>query len=222
MLPNEARGIEADNFAVEFLADNIIVIQENTGDHYTLHFGGESDVLDVHRTWKDADGREKHQTVFAIQRTDIPALLNELIPLALGVARLVRPLCVGWLYRNNIDVIKGLDPVTDEEIAAVTSKSKRRRRLNVDEQKLRDNVRVLEYLDDIWGFPDGSFSLFSGSRRIGMAIKATDPDGKVRLHWFKLRDVNRLFNSLHNQFFEAALRYAIPREKYHEYDVLEP
>jgi hypothetical protein len=81
---------------------------------------------------------------------------------------------------------------------------------------------IPEYLDQVWDFPDGAFSLFKRGRKIGVGIKATAPVGQVHLFWFKLRDASRLFSKFEAHFAATASKYAIPREKYKDYGVLEP
>jgi hypothetical protein len=63
--------------------------------------------------------------------------------------------------------------------------------------------------------------VFSG-RKIGVGIKATDQLGFARLYWFKLRDVSRFFSVFQDRLVSTALQYAIPRERYADYGVLEP
>ena len=72
LLPHGASGIEFGNFVIEFRADKIVAIARDTAEHYTFHAGGASGVLDIHRTWRDADGAERHQTVFAMLHADLP------------------------------------------------------------------------------------------------------------------------------------------------------
>jgi hypothetical protein len=136
--------------------------------------------------------------------------------------RLLRRLRPGWLHRHGIGVVRGLDPMTKAEMAAVMRRKPRRRRLVMDEEQLKANLSVPEYLDDIWEFPDGAFSLFEAGRKIGVAIKSTDRLGCVRFYWFKLLDVSRFFRSYEAIFLATALKYAIPREKYKDYGILEP
>ena len=57
--------------------------------------------------------------------------------------------------------------------------------------------------------------------RCRIALKSTDRAGRVRLYWFKPRDVSRFFCACENRFIATALKYAIPKEKYKEYGVLE-
>lgn len=221
-LPHGASGIEFDGFVIEFRQDKVIALAKNRNEHYTLHSGEASGVLDLHRTWREADGTERHQTVFAIHRSDLPALLVELSPIETGRSRLIRPLRLGWLHWNNIGVVRGLDPMTDADITAITSKRPRKKRVVIDEDKVRANIVIPEYLDEVWDFPDGAFSLFKRGRKIGVGIKVTDPAGQVHLFWFKLRDASRLFSESEAHFAAAASKYAIPREKYKDYGVLEP
>jgi hypothetical protein len=219
-LPHGANGFEFDDFAIEFRADKVILFRKSSGDHYTFHLGNQSGVLDVHRTWKDETGVERHQTVFAMRHEDIPALLGDLSFLTVGFFRVIRRLRVGWLYRNKIGIVYGLDPITDDQIARVTRRKARRKRLVVDEEKLQDAMQIPEYLDDIWDLPDGAFSLVKGQRRIGIGFKATDPSGTARLYWFKVRDVARFSNDVGAVVSQAVMRYAIPPDKYGHYGVL--
>lgn len=178
-------------------------------------------MLDIHRTWRDADGIERHQTVFAMRHADLFAFLNDLASMTTGMFRLLRRLRPGWLYRHSISVVRGLDPVTKQEMAAVTRRKPGRKRIVVDEEKFQANLQIPEYLNEIWDFPDGAFSLFDGGRRIGIGIKATDRTGFARFYWFKLRDVSRFFKSCEGLFLATAIKYAIPPEKYEEYRCLE-
>jgi hypothetical protein len=221
-LPHGTSGIEVDNFVIEFGKDKIVVLAKARGEHYTLHAGHVSGVLDIHRTWRDPDGTERHQTVYAMRHEDLPAFLNDLIPMTSGMLRLVRRLRLGWLYRNDIDIVRGLDPITDVDVAAVTRRRPGRKRIVFDQVELRGNAQILENLEDIWDFPDGAFSLVIGGRRIGVGIKATDPLGCARLYWFKLRGVSRFFGAFQDRLVATALEYAIPKERYADYGVLEP
>ena len=142
--------------------------------------------------------------------------------MSMGILQLLRPLRVGWLHWNNIGIVRGLDPITDADIDAITRKRPGRKRVVIDEDKARVNIVIPEYLGEIWDFPDGAFSLLKRGRKIGVGVKATDATGYVHLYWFKLRDIIRLFGGFEEHFLAAASKYAIPKEKYHEYGVLEP
>jgi len=76
-LPHGARGFELEGLAIEFCGDKLLWIDRNRAEHYTMHMGSSSGVLDVHRTWTDADGLH-HQTVFAIKLSELPKALEDL------------------------------------------------------------------------------------------------------------------------------------------------
>lgn len=218
--PNGACGIEVGDFVIQSGKDKVVLLTKRRGEHYTLQAGHASGVLDIHHTREHLSGKERHQTVFAMRRADLADFLNDLMPMTTGMLRLVRRLRLGWLYRNDIGIVVGLDPVTDIDMAAITRR--RRKRLVVDEDVLRNNVQIPEYLEDIWDFPDGAFSLVIGGRKIGVGIKATDQLGRARLYWFKLRDVSRFLKTFQDSLVTTAVKYGIPKEKYADYGMLKP
>ncbi len=210
-------GVEAGQLAIEFRRDKIVFLIKSTGEHFTLHFGSQSGVLDVHRTWIDEHGAVRRKTVFAMHRANLSSFFTELSPqLNNSFAKLIRRLRLGWLARHGIDVARGLEFVSDEDIASVTRKN-RRKRLVFEEAQIRHHLCVLECLDDIWDFPDGPFSLFNGTRRIGIAFKITDGLGWPKLLWIKVHDIIHFCNELGPIIISTAQRYAIPQEKYSEY-----
>ena len=207
-LPHGSRGIEDGPLVLEFRRDKIVFLIKPASDHYALHAGNNSGVLDVHRTWTDERGVVRHETIFAIRHVDVPALLGELMTRVGDFSKLIRRLRVGWLARYGIGVVRGLEFVTNEDIFLVTSRN-RRKRLEVDQAKLLRNLDVPKYLDDVWNFRDGAFSLFRGNRRIGVAYKVTDRSGRSRLFWVKVHDLIHFGNQTGTQFINTALRYAI-------------
>jgi hypothetical protein len=220
-LPHGAKGIESDDFAVEFRGDKIVFVAKATagaGQHYTLHTGMHSGVIDLHETHPEADGQEQHRTLFALHRDDLAIALAEAAPMLPEFLRLFRPLRLGWLKHRNISIARGIDPVSDDDIAAVTRKHKRR--LALDAGLYKQNVFVPEYLEEVYDFPDGNFALFHRGRRIGIGFKKTDADGSVRLFWIKRRDLVRFGNDWQEKIGNALSRLAIPPERYAEYPFL--
>lgn len=63
-LPHGASGVEVGDFVINFCSDKVVALAKYGDTHYTLHAGHASGVLDLHRTWRDPDGTERHQTVF--------------------------------------------------------------------------------------------------------------------------------------------------------------
>lgn len=216
-LPNGATGIECGDFVIEFLRNKVVFLPKSRGEHCTLHFGPTSGVIDFHRTWTADGGSANHETLFAIRHEDLLALLAELTPSATHMSRLVRRLRLGWLHRHGITIVKGLEPTTHAEIAAVTNRHARRKRLVVDEDKVHENIHIPQFLDEVWDFPDGPFALFDHSRRIGIGIKTTDPSGQARLHWVHLRHLRRFFRVFHERLRKLVARHALPPDQYQRY-----
>jgi hypothetical protein len=218
LLPKGARGIEIADLVIGTGKDKIVILSKTAGDHYTVQAGHNSGIVDLHRTWRDANGGEHHQTLFAMRRDDLFTLLNAFASWPQDLLRLLRPLRVGWLHHHRIGIVHGLDPTTDDEVAAVTRQ--RRRRLIVDEQQWNANITIPEYLDAVRNFPDGAFSLFAGERRIGIGFKNTDAGGNLHLLWLKQRDLIRLAKTWEHQLIDAVRRHAIAPERYPEYPAL--
>ena len=217
-MPHEAVGIDLGDFAIEFRPDKMIFVNKTLGDHYTIQMDTPSGVLDVHRTWKDESGDERHKTIFAMRRSDIPKLIGELSPVTTGLLSF-RRLRLGWLARNGIAIARGLELATTDEIAKVTRRA-RRKRLVLDEAKLRAQLQIPEYLEEIWDFPDGPFSLVQRGRRIGIGIKPTDQFGEPWLCWMKFRGLIGRSNVAWDRISKAAMQYAIPPTDYGLYGFL--
>jgi hypothetical protein len=213
-LPHNAKGLDLGDIVIMFCPDKVLVTPKTAGDHFTLHFGYESGVIDVHRTCKDG----QHKTIFAMRRDSIPALLAELQSLLPAVGRLIRPLRLGWLVRQRIGIAWGVFPTEEEHISRVTRRQKRR--LVLDQERFLSEIYAPDY-DEVWSQPDGQFSLWKNGQAIGMAFKSTDPCGNARLAWIKLRDLNHLSDQAWRLMREAALRYAIPKSEYHNYPFLQ-
>ncbi len=125
---------------------------------------------------------------------------------------------LGWLKHRNIGIARGIEPVADAEIAAVTRK--RKKRLALDHDLYRQNINCPEFLEDVDDFPDGNFTLLHKSRAIGMGFKKTNAQGDVRLFWIKRRDLLRLGHEWQRILIAAFQRIAIPRDRYAEYPFL--
>lgn len=219
-LPHGALGIEAEDFAIELRGDKIVFVVKTAGagKHYTLQTGSKSGVIDLHETLDRPGESNQHRTLFAVRRDDLIALLGQSGPMLGELLGLLRPLRIGWLRHRNIGIARGVDPVSDADIAAVTRK--RRKRLVLDAGLYEENVFVPEFLEDVYDFPDGNFSLFARGRQIGMGFKKTDPVGRVHLFWIKRRDLMRFGNQWQAKLSHAFADIAIPREDYRHYPFL--
>ncbi len=159
-LPHGAKGIESDEFVIHFGADKFVFAPKSTGGHYTLHAGPNSGVIDVHET-PHAGVPGQRRTLFAIQTQALPPILGGFVPTLRELLALIRPLRVGWMYRHGVGIARGIDPVSDEDIAAVTRR--RKGRLALDPEAYRRNICVPEYLEDVYGFRTET-SRYSGVR----------------------------------------------------------
>ena len=110
----------------------------------------------------------------------------------MNIFKIVRRLRIGWLYRNCIDIVTGVDPITDEDILGISTRRHRQKRIVIDEEAVRRSACLLENPDDIWNLPDATFSLVAAGRKIGVGMKLTDRAGFTRLYWFRLRDLSRV------------------------------
>lgn len=220
-LPHGAKGIEAEAFAVAFGGDKIVFVPKSEGaKHYTLHAGPKSGVIDLHETEPAAGGGNQHHTLFAVRYEDLAALLGEATPMLREFLDLLCPLRLGWLKHRNIGIARGIDAVSDDDVAAFTRK--RGGRLTVDRQLYEQNVFMPEFLEEIYDFPDGNFALFHRNRQIGIGFKKTYADGNVRLFWIKRRDMVRFGNQWQAKFGNPLARLGIPPERYAEYPFLRP
>ncbi len=228
VLPNGARGFETGDFALSFGCDkaifvfksqaNVRSVGEHEEIHYTVHVGPRSGVIDLHETRVSADGQKYHRTVFALRRDEIPSLADQFTPIVAELLRLVRPLRLGWMMHRGIGVARGVDPISDQDIAAITRK--RKRRLRIDPLLYTKNVCIPTYLEEIYDFPDGSFSLFHKQRKIGLGFKTTCPDGYVQLAWVRRTDLLRFGNHWQQKVVEALRSAAISRDRHREYSFL--
>jgi len=220
-LPHGARGIEADNLALQFGADKVVFVPRSAenGEHYTLQAGSVSGVLDLHETQMLSGRSERHRTLFAMRRDDVAAALGAMTPLLSELLGLLRPLRLGWLNHRNIGIARGVDLISDEDIAAATRK--RRGRLTIDVRLYERNIFVPEFLEDVYDFPNGNFALFCRGRKIGIGFKTTVANGDVRLSWIKLSDLMRLGNRWQAKMLNALESFAISPERYAEFPHLQ-
>lgn len=221
--PHNARGIDFEEFAFEFRPDGKVnFFSKCGGEHYTLHPGGKSGLIDIHRT---KEGTKIHETIFAMKRDDLPKLLKEVEPLMRKTLEgLYRPLRPGWLNHRNIHIIPWSIPMNDAELGAVTKKNPRRR-LVIEKKKVLNNIIValelLKDIYDIYDIPDGMFQLIAMRRpvpkMIGVALKITSAEGKVHLFWMKLKDQRAVMRLTNYTLMNIATKYAIPKEEYGKY-----
>jgi len=220
MLPHGARGIDLEGLSAVFCSEKVIAFKAGDGEHYTLHTGWKSGIIDVHRTWKGPEGTENHQTIFAMRRDAIPAVCRDLASIEAEFIGLFRRLRLGWLKHRGICVVRGCLPTTSDEICKVTKK--RRGRLVFIEEEVRDQLYVPEYLDEIFEFPDGAFGLFKSGKNIGIGLKVTYQLREPQFYWIKMKDLSRFSGMWSRKILQVFMRHKIPPDQYSEHDVLRP
>ena len=154
-----------------------------------------------------------------MRRDDLPAMLGAMTPLLQELLALLRPLRLGWLKHHGIGIARGIDLISDEDIAAATRK--RKGRLAIDPQLYENNIFVPEFLEEVYDFPDGNFALFRRRRRIGIGFKMTVGGGDPRLSWIKLTDLMRFVRCWGPKVMSALASLAIPPERYADFSVLQ-
>jgi hypothetical protein len=91
----------------------------------------------------------------------------------------------------------------------------------LEEDLWRKNVFVAEYLQEVWDFAGGAFSLLCRGRRIGMGFKKTDHEGNAQLWWLKVRELERLSHSWETKVADTLRRLALPPERHGAYPFLQ-
>lgn len=218
-LPHGATGIEVGNLVLQQGQDKLVMFDKFSGEHYTLQAGTRSGIIDLHRTWDDENGNKHHETLFAIHHQQAAELLATFASAPGELMKVFRPLRVGWLARHGIGIVHGLDPTTNEEIEAVTRR--RKKRLIPDEQLFQTTMTIPDFLEDVYKFPDGAFSLFKGKKKVGIGFKTTDEHGKTRLQWLRLKDLQQLATKWEQQLSTLAQQHAITPADYHRYPELQ-
>jgi hypothetical protein len=187
-LPYGVRGMDFERFAWELRPDGKVhlFLKDLGGYHWTLHPGTSSGVLDLHETSVSSDGAISYKTLFMIRLEDLDQITAEIgTTLISGLLQQFRPLSLKWVRRRNISVVR--DPgSTDAELAAITYKN-RKKRLQINTEKLRDSIEARGSPDELLHMPDGSFTLLAvrrwETRYIGVGVKLTDAAGAARLFW---------------------------------------
>lgn len=191
-LPKGANGLDLGELVLALARDKLIFTPKGAREHYTLHLGPYSRVIDVHKTTLREDGTEEHLTLFSITHERLLAMLEALTtPFLELLMSLARPLNPAWMEKRRVGVIVGLLP-TGKEIAAVGRV--RRRKFAIDPQKLAARAWAPECLDDLYDIDAKIFTLFldqrnKAPRKIGYGFAVTDTRSRRRLMWIPDRNV---------------------------------
>jgi len=208
-LPQNAKGIRMDGFSVIFGKGKIMLLPVGGADHYTLQLETGSKIIDLHETVVETN---QHTTLFAIPSDRLPAVFKDCAGMIEEFLRLFRPLRFEWLKPRGIRVVRGLRPVSEDDVTAVTRKQ--RGWLVIDEEQLKKNLVVASDPAAMRAFPDGAFSLVKRGREIGVGLKQTDGAGNLILCWLEHGDVERFSARWESRIVGALTRSAIPPEQF--------
>lgn len=211
-LPHGAKGVDLGQAVIVVARDKLVLSSKNAQHHFTLHFGTNSQIMDIHRKCTAADGSVSYNTLFSISHDNLKLLLQEIgLPIMNALRGVLRPLGPGWMARRHVGAVVGLVPVESSEIQHVTRL--RHKKLVIDQDKIASRAKIPEFLEDLYELPDGeTFTLIScknatRQKMIGVGFKFTTPAGQPRLVWFNNR---RLFDEIERLgalFQDGAARY---------------
>ncbi len=205
------KGVDLGKAVLLFANDKCVLTSKGTLEHFTLHLGPNSKVLDVHRTTIGADGSSTHVTLFSITHANLAAMMQELaLPIAAALIGLAHPLSPERMAKRRVGAIVGLLP-TGADMCALTRVD--RRRLAVDRKKLISRTWAPEFLDELYDLEEGKiFALFwcprgRRPRKIGYGFPVTDCRRHRRLIWIPDQRVAEAFQLVGNLLEDMAARY---------------
>jgi hypothetical protein len=207
-LPHGAKRIDLGDAVVALARDKIVLTRKTATEHFTLHFGPASGVLDVHRTSMAADGSKSHETIFRIRHEDLAIALAEFGPVATkALLKVARRLDLDELVRKRIGVVVGL-LTTGADLEIVTSA--RRGKVAIDPEKLQAFVQVPEDLNELHELEDEKFftlvSTDETSEILGHGFAITESNGRRRLVWLPMQELNDEFERLFPLLWTAVER----------------
>jgi hypothetical protein len=221
-LPHRARGIEGENFALQFLADKIVIVPRSAaeGEHYTFHAGPDSGVLDLHETHMSSGRSEQHRTLFAMRRDDLPAALGAMTPVLSELLALLRPLRLGWLKHHGIGIALG------SISSAMKTSPPQRTSEKAGLQSTGNSMKPIFSCRSFWRKSTIFRTETSPCSAVvaGSASASRPPwrgGGDVRLAWIKLTDLMRFGRSWEPKVMSTLASFAIPPERYADFPPLQ-
>lgn len=209
-LPAGVKQIDMGDLILHFSPDKIVVIFRNSPEHYTLEFGNHSGVLDVHKTTRSGEGKEFHETLFAISHISLKRFLTDaaqLIPMLTTKVQRLRP---GWIRHHGIALIN-MTRVSQFDLSGF---EKRGRRLvpRIDQKSGPISERDIYSVSSLRN--DGAYLMLKPFRKgwkpIGHAFRITDSRNEVRLLWIKNKDIEDFAKFFLNALLARGNDFSIP------------
>lgn len=211
-LPKGANRLDIGELVLAFARDKLVFTPKGMREHYTLHFGPYSKIIDLHKTTLRADEIPEHLTLFSITHKRLLAMMEELAqPLGDLLMGLARPLSPAWMEKRRVGAVVGLLP-TGADTAAVGRV--RRRKFVIDPKKLAARVWTPDFIDELYDLEGKIFTLFQNQRnkaprKIGYGFTITDVRRRCRLVWTPDRNVAEALQRGSTLLNDAAVRYGI-------------
>jgi hypothetical protein len=169
-----------------FANEKVVMSRKGDADHFTLHCGPISKILDIHRT-RTVGGLPAHETLFAITHEKLAEVMEEIAPALLeAFIEAIRPFDPNKLETTSIIAFTGLSP-SGEALAKIVTR--RKGRLLIDPKKMQAGIRRVNSASEMCDLPDGeTFTIFSGARKdrrrkLGSGFMFTDERGRRRAAW---------------------------------------
>jgi len=211
VFPHGARGLRIAGAALIAAKDKLVFASPDRTQHLTLHFGSISGDIDLHETTISSDGHKTYRTLFRMPRANLGSFAEELRPTAINeIRRVVRRLRPGWMVRRDIGAVLGF-PVPAEAMDRVTIRLGDK--AEIDPARLAAEMRVPEYIDELYSLPHGSeFSLFDwrnpgAPRLLGLGFVIVMGRSDAGLIWMRFRELTRALRSLTPVLRDLALRH---------------
>jgi len=207
-----ALSLDPNHFSIfvqEAAGNEKIVIKWNAGEHYTIHFGTKSGIIDVHRT-REAPGRKpKHQTLLQIPHAalaEFGAAITPHLPEIIAGFTPMKPKLGRLRHRHMVAMVA--DPSEMVKIGAFRSRNKGRKLQLAKGHELIDPDAIYRHIDQ--ELPVGSYLLMQARkgalRTKGFLYVTEGPAGKLFgvVPKQKTNALSALFAPVFGQLLETA------------------
>ena len=211
-LPKGVNGIDLGELVLVLARNKLVFTPKGTREHYTLHLGPDSKVIDLHKTILRADGTSEHLTLFSIPHGRLIAMMEELaLPFFELLMGLARPLSPTWMDRRRVRAVVGLLPAGPDAHAVGRV---RHRKFGIDPKKLAARTWAPDCIDELYKLDGKIFTLFMaqknrGLRKIGYGFPVTDARRKHRLLWIPDRSLAEAMQRGSALLTDTAAKYGV-------------
>lgn len=211
-LPKSVNGFDLGELVLALAKDKLVFTPKGAREHYTLHLGPRSRVIDLHKTTLRADGASERVTLFSITHERLLAMMEELAQplgdLLLGLARPLNPI---RMEKRHVGAVVGLLP-TWADTAAVGRV--RHRKFAIDPRKLAARTWAPDFIDELYDLDGKIFTLFliqrnRAPRKIGYGFSVTDGRRQRRLLWIPDRYAAEVLQRGSALLKDAAAKYGV-------------